>query len=136
MRDSLSNVETKKASIKNQLKYEYEKKATADSVQVVEEKKVVAAQLKQEKTQRYALYGGLCLVVIFALFMVNRFRVTAKQKKLIEAQKKFVEHQKQLVDEKQKEVLDSIRYAKRIQQSLLPSDKYIERILKELNSKT
>jgi tetratricopeptide (TPR) repeat protein len=130
MRDSISNEETKNASIKSQLKYQYEKKATADSVKVVEEKKVVAAQLKQEKTQRYALYAGLCLVGLFALFMVNRFRVTNKQKKLIEAQKKIVEHQKQIVDEKQNEILDSIYYAKRIQTSLLPTEKYIDRILK------
>ena len=32
--------------------------------------------------------------------------------------------------EKQKENLDSIRYAKRIQTALLPSEKYIERNLK------
>ncbi len=130
MQDSISNEENRNASIKSQLKYEYEKKAAADSVRVVEEKKVVAVQLKQEKTQRYALYGGLGLVGIFALFMVNRFRVTNKQKKLIEAQKIIVEHQKHIVDEKHKEILDSIFYAKRIQQSLLPTEKYIDRILK------
>ena len=130
MRDSINNKETRKASIKSQLKYEYEKKAAADSVRVLEEKKIVAVQLKQEKTQRYALYGGLGLVGLFAIFMVNRFRVTNKQKKLIEAQKKIVEHQKHIVDEKQKEILDSINYAKRIQESLLPTETYINRILK------
>ena len=41
--------------------------------------------------------------------------------------------QKNLVDEKQKEILASIRYAKRIQESLLPSERYIDRNLKELN---
>ncbi len=130
MKDSINNVESRKNSVKSQYKYEYEKKAAADSVRVVEEKKVVAVQLKQEKTQRYALYGGLGLVGLFALFMVNRFRVTNKQKKLIEAQKKIVEHQKELVDEKQKEVLDSIRYAKRIQESLLPTETYIQKKLR------
>jgi hypothetical protein len=64
--------------------------------------------------------------------MVNRFRVTNKQKKLIEVQKKIVEEQKRLVDEKQKEVLDSIRYAKRIQQSLMPTETYISRNIRKL----
>jgi tetratricopeptide (TPR) repeat protein len=132
MRDSISNEETRNASIKSQLKYEYEKKAAADSVKVAEEKKIVAIQLKQEKTQRYALFGGLSIVGLFALFMVNRFRVTNKQKKLIEMQKKIVEHQKELVDEKQKEILDSIYYAKRIQQSLLPTETYISRNIRKL----
>lgn len=130
MHDSVNNENNRKASVKSQLKYEYEKKATADSVRVAEERKVVDAQLKQEKTQRYTLSGGLILVVLFALFMVNRFRVTNKQKKIIEEQKKIVEQQKESVEEKQKEVLDSIRYAKRIQLSLLPQEKYIEKILK------
>jgi hypothetical protein len=62
--------------------------------------------------------------------MVNRFRVTNKQKKLIEEQKKIVEDQKHLVDEKQKEILDSIRYAKRIQDSLLPTETYIQKKLR------
>lgn len=38
------------------------------------------------------------------------------------------------VEEKQKEILDSIRYAKRIQQSLLPTEKYIDKKLKELKN--
>lgn len=101
-------------------------------MRVIEEKKVVALQLKQEKTQRYALYGGLVLLGLFALFMVNRIRVTNKQKKLIEVQKKIVEEQKRLVDEKQKEVLDSIRYSKRIQQSLMPTETYISRNIRKL----
>lgn len=37
-----------------------------------------------------------------------------------------------LIEEKQKEILDSIRYAKRIQQSLLPTEKYIDKTLKRL----
>ncbi|HXB38906.1 MAG TPA: tetratricopeptide repeat protein [Bacteroidia bacterium] len=132
MRDSISNEQNKKVSIKNQLKYEYEKKAAADSIRVAEEKKVTTAQLKQEQTQRYALYCVLCLVGLFAVFMVNRFRITNKQKKVIEAQKKVVEEQKNIVDEKQKEILDSINYAKRIQTALMPHEKYIARNMYKL----
>ena len=39
------------------------------------------------------------------------------------------------IDEKQKEILDSIHYAKRIQTALLPSEKYIDKSLKELKNK-
>ncbi len=129
MRDSISNQETKKASIKSQLKYEYEKKVAADSVLVAEEKKLTTVKFKHEQNQRYFLYGGLGLTILFGLFMFNRFLITQKQKAIIEQQKQIVEHQKHVVEEKQNEVLASIRYAKRIQQSLLPTEKYIERIL-------
>lgn len=133
MRDSIYSQETRKASIKSQLKYEYDKKAAADSVKVAEEKKLTAIQFKQEKDQRYFLYAGLLLTFVFGGIMFNRFRITRKQKNIIEEQKAIVEAQKNLVEEKQKEVLDSIRYAKRIQQSLLPTDKYISKALPKHN---
>ena len=44
----------------------------------------------------------------------------------------IISHQKQLVEEKQREILDSIHYAKRIQIALLPTEKYIKRTLKFL----
>jgi len=41
-------------------------------------------QLQREKTQRYALFGGLLLLLVFGAFMYNRFKVTQKQKLIIE----------------------------------------------------
>jgi hypothetical protein len=58
------------------------------------------------------------VVVVFTIFLFNRFRVIRKQKKIIE--------------EKQKEILDSIRYARRIQDAMLTSQSYIERNIKRL----
>jgi len=125
MSDSTFNQENIKATTKNQLKYEYEKKAAADSVKVAEEKKVTTAQLKQEKTQRFALYGGIFLVGLFGVFMFNRFKVTKKQNHLIQIQKTELQHQKELVEEHQKETLDSIHYAKRIQTALIANSDFI-----------
>jgi tetratricopeptide (TPR) repeat protein len=142
MHDSISNQETKKAAIKNQLKYEYDKKSTADSVKNAELQKVKDAQLaaqnaslKQERTQRYALYGGLILIAGFFAFVFNRFRVIQKQKQVIENQKVLVDKAYETLHEKNKEVLDSIYYARRIQRALVTSEKYIEKNLKRLVSK-
>ncbi|MBI2281684.1 MAG: tetratricopeptide repeat protein [Bacteroidetes bacterium] len=139
MKDSITNENTKKESIRSQLKYSYEKQAVADSIKNAEEKKVIQAkidlqnaQLKQEHTFRITLYSGLVLVIIFAGFMYNRFKVTQRQNIVIEEQKHLVENQKQIIEEKHKEVLDSIRYAKRIQDALLTPKTYIERNIKRL----
>ncbi|MBK8368536.1 MAG: SpoIIE family protein phosphatase [Bacteroidetes bacterium] len=43
----------------------------------------------------------------------------------ISNQKQIVEHQKELVQEKQKEIIDSITYAKRLQQAILPPKHFI-----------
>jgi tetratricopeptide (TPR) repeat protein len=140
LNDSIQNEETKKSLTKKELQYQFEKKSAADSVQNAEKQKVKdaqlnaqAAKLKQEKTQFWFLVCGLSFVVCGLLFVVNRFRITEKQKKIIEEQKLLVDEAFEKLHEKNKEVLDSIRYAKRIQTALLPSDKYVERILSFLN---
>lgn len=139
MADSINNESTKKATLQKSFQYEYDKKAAADSVRISEERKVVTIQLEKEKTQRLALYIGIVLIAVFSLFMYNRFRVTRKQKLIIEDQNIEVDKQRRLADsrrilaeeqreviqEKQKEILDSIHYAKRIQQALLTGETYI-----------
>ena len=140
MRDSINNIAVKKASIKSQLKYEYEKKAATDSIKNLEEirlqdAKLVAqeAKLKQEKTQFWFLVTGLGFLVSGFIFVINRFRLTQKQKKIIEEQKIIVDKAFEKLHEKNKEVMDSIKYAKRIQTALITSEKYIERKLNALN---
>lgn len=128
MRDSINNIATKKASIKTQLKYEFDKKALADSLQLAETKKLSKAQLaeseaklKQQKTQRFALIIGLSLVLVFLGYTYVRFLHSQKQKRLIE-------QQKIIVDQSQKKILDSINYAKKIQNSILPSSEEISAV--------
>ncbi len=136
MKDSILNEETVNAAIKKTFQIDYERKAAADSVMVAEEKKVAAAELEEEKTKRFALWGGLGLVLIFAIFMVNRFVVINKQKKIIEHKERealiqniVISEQKNLVEEKQKEMLDSIHYAKRIQTALIANSNFIDQHL-------
>lgn len=92
-----------------------------------EKKDIIASKEKQQqKIILWFVFGGLILVATFSIMMFNRFRVTKKQNTIIGLQKQEVESQKHLVEEKQKEILDSINYAKRIQYSLLASDKLLQ----------
>lgn len=119
MNDSINNEETKKATFKQQLNYEYEKKeALAKNEQ---EKKDVenAAAIFRQRIITWSIGIGLLIVVIFSIFLYKRFVLTQKQKHIIEEQKK-------MVDEKNTEILDSISYAKRLQDAILPPIKIIE----------
>jgi serine phosphatase RsbU (regulator of sigma subunit) len=75
-------------------------------------------------------YYWLCL---YFGFVKNRTRKLEKEKekleKVVEERTAEVVKQKHLLEEKNKEVMDSITYARRIQQSLMPTEKYISRIL-------
>jgi tetratricopeptide (TPR) repeat protein len=143
MKDSINNIETRKTIIKKEFQLDYEKKAIADSLKASEEKRITNFKLKQEKNQRYFLYCGLILTLVFGIFMFNRFRITQKQKLVIEKQKEIVDEKNHIIQEKSKEVeaknkdiIDSIHYAKRIQTTLLPSDKYINKNMERLKKFT
>jgi len=134
-KDTLFNDERSKEIGRLEASSEFEReKALADA----EHRKELELSAEREKRQQvvsYAVAGGLLLVLLFAIFIFNRFRLTQKQKRIIEEQKAIVEAQKGLVEEKQKEILDSIQYAKRIQQSLMPTEKYIHRTLQKFRSR-
>jgi hypothetical protein len=50
----------------------------------------------------------------------------------IEEAKRTITEQKQIIDEKNKDIIDSIHYAKRTQNSLLPTEQYLDKNLKRL----
>ncbi len=131
MRDSINSRESQRESQKQHFKLEYEKKAAADSVRVEQEKRVVSLQLEHKKNQSYFLIIGLLLVLVFAVFMFNRFKITQKQKHLIEIKEKETQQQKILIEDKQKEIVDSINYAQRIQRALLAGDSLLQNNLPE-----
>ena len=80
---------------------------------------------------------GLVVLAIGTLAWNQKFKTEVVQRKETEDKLKEtlteIENQKQKVEAKQKEIIDSIKYAKRIQVSLLPTEKYIDKTLKRLN---
>ncbi|MBS1634850.1 MAG: tetratricopeptide repeat protein [Bacteroidetes bacterium] len=138
MKDSINRTENKKASIQRELQYDYEKKTSADSLKAETANKITAIKFRQEKTQRYTLYAGIALLLLVAVFIFNRLQVTRRQNLIIENQKMEVElkneeisHQKELVEEKQKEIIDSITYARRIQHAVLTGDDVWKKISRD-----
>ena len=131
-RDSLSNDENKKKSLIAELNFNFEKKEALSKAAAVAAAGIAAEETKKHKIIIYSILCGLLLVVIFAVFVFRAFRHKMKANIIITKQKLEVEKQKTIVDEKQKEILDSIHYAKRIQTALLTSEKYINRNLNNL----
>jgi hypothetical protein len=129
MKDSIRSEASRKASIRQEYKYEFEKK---ESLMRSEQEKKNALAEVERKRQEFFLYLVIAIAVavaIVALVVIRSLQTTRKQKRIIE-------QQKQLVEEKQKEILDSIHYAKRIQRSLLPSERSIEKNLRKLHKAT
>lgn len=129
MRDSISNDETHKSTLKKQLQYEYEKREVVSKAEQEKRELTYQATSKQQKIIIIASIAGLILCLLFGIFIYNRFKVTQRQNIIIQEQKKVVEEQKHIVETHQKEVVDSINYAKRIQYALLANDDLLKRNL-------
>lgn len=132
VKDSVLNEESSKQIAEAQTKYDTEKKEKEIELLNKDREKqsaITTAERKQKNIIIGSVAAVLLIVIIFSLFLFQRFRITQKQKNIIEKQKVIVEqkraeaeHQRELVEEKQKEILDSINYARRIQQALLASE--------------
>ena len=136
LRDSIKSEENQKEIIHQEYKYEYDKQAALDSIKNAKKQKVAESIIEKEKAEnarketiQYALFGGLALVIIFAGVVLNRFRITSKQKRLIEKQKLQVDTAFSQLEEKNSEIVDSINYAKRIQSAILPPSKLVKTYL-------
>ncbi|MBC7864611.1 MAG: tetratricopeptide repeat protein [Bacteroidia bacterium] len=127
--DSLVNEENTKKSVQQQMQYEFGKKTAADSIRNSVTRKLEEVkhqhEISKQKTFTYSGIIGFLIMIIVAGVSFLAFR--NKKKANIE-----IQHQKHLVEEKQKEILDSIYYARRIQRALITSQKYIERNLNKL----
>ena len=101
-----------------------------------QEKQDIVSEQEKNK-QRIILNSVLVVVFILILLALVIFRnlsktrkankIIAEQKKEVEYQKFAVEQQKHIVEEKQKEIIESITYAKRLQEAILPPQEFINK---------
>ena len=141
MKDSLTSEETIKSTVRQQSRFEYEKQKALDDAE--NEKQLDAERHATEKQAifTYTAIAGAILILFFLIFIYNRLQITRKQNKIIEqqkivlsetneelnqtneeiaAQRDEIESQKNKIEEVHKEIKDSINYAKRIQEAILP----------------
>lgn len=121
IKDELFSEESKKQLVRKEMNFEFDKKEATAKVE--QEKKDTVT-----KIIIFSISAGFGLVLLLAIFIFRGYRQKQRTNRIIS-------EQKLLVEEKQRDILDSIRYAKRIQQSLLPTEKYIERNFSRLKKK-
>lgn len=117
--------EVSKAQLSSQISLEKER-----AEKEKQEQEAIAQKEKENlRTIIYSAVSIAFLILVFLAMMYRRFKVTAKQKKLIESQKVLVESAYDQLGKKNKEILDSISYARRIQSAILPPSSTINELL-------
>ncbi|HWY13179.1 MAG TPA: tetratricopeptide repeat protein [Bacteroidia bacterium] len=149
VKDSLENAKEKKDLLAKTFEYEYEKKSLADSLKNTEQRKVdkLNFEREQDKQKYFTVSAIVVSVLMFVLFIVTFKNYSHKKKinqtlsqqnKIISEQKDEVEKksdainlQKEIIEEKNREILDSIQYAKRIQDAILPDTTLLSEFFSE-----
>ncbi|MGL5891138.1 MAG: tetratricopeptide repeat protein [Bacteroidia bacterium] len=119
LRDSLYNEENTAKLLAEQYQYNYDKKLEEERLNQARKDAVVQTE-KKKKNQILALLSFiLLLVIVFAILLYRNYL----KKQQINTQ---IINQNTIISEKQKEIIDSINYAKRIQNAVLPDpDKFV-----------
>jgi serine phosphatase RsbU (regulator of sigma subunit) len=111
--------------VKNILEYKNEK-----------EKKIKQLEFDQKaERQEIIVYAAITIIILivgFLFFLFNRLKITRKQNEIIAFRKTQIDKAYVELEVKNKEILDSINYAKRIQSAILPSEKSIASAFKDI----
>ena len=117
-------------------KYETEKKEE-QNILLKKQNDLSSETIRQQHIITSFIVAGLVISLLFGFFMYRVYSqkkkahiLITKQKEEVELKQTEIEHQKQVIEEKQKEIVDSINYAKRIQYALLAHDEILVSNLK------
>ncbi len=125
LNDSISG--TKSAGKVLAIRKQFEEEQLAE-IEKLKQEKNNAAHKAEIKDRNNIIWGGGVLLLLISLFGIIVLRSYRQKKKANHE----IMVQKSIIEEKQKEIVDSIHYAKRIQSSILPTEKYMEKKLIEL----
>jgi len=152
-KDSLTNEKNSNKIIELQLQFEFEKHKKEIELQGQMEKLLTLKELNRQKIINYSLIGGLAAIVIIAFLVYRAYQNKKKDNLLLKEQKNQIHqkneelhlYQEELISQKEslqvqkdivtnnrdkialqnQKITDSIQYALRIQQALLPPEKLL-----------
>lgn len=119
-KDSIQNDETTKKIVRAEMNYGFDKK---QAIAKAEEEKREAVHVEEAKKQKLIIYFGtgiLLLVLGFALFAYRSYLQKQKANLELDEKNHKIENAYRIIEHKNTEITDSINYAKKIQQSILP----------------
>lgn len=120
-KDSLADTENKKQQLNIEALYNTEKNEKEITL-LSKNNEIKEQEISKQKAIRYTISLILFFAIGLIFFVFKGYRDKKKANDIILKQKAEVETQKQ-------EILDSINYARRIQESILPNKEYIKEYL-------
>ncbi len=124
LNDSTRNASNAKRVLGLQMQLEADANARLDSLAQVQREMNASVVLEKEQMFRNGAVIAF-LLMLFIAFIILRGFLQKKKSNLI------ITEQKNLVEEKQKEIVDSITYARRLQEAILPPENLLKEAIPE-----
>ncbi|HEX8517949.1 MAG TPA: tetratricopeptide repeat protein [Bacteroidia bacterium] len=124
LKDSLFNEEASKKVIQSEMNFEFEKKEQAAKHEQDKKDALAKEEIEKQKMQRNGFVGAFILMLTLAGVTYRSYRNKKRSHRIIEQQKKIVE-------ERNRDISDSINYAKRLQEAILPSARTVSAVIED-----
>lgn len=121
IREKMKGLNMAQEVARKEYQFELEKAALTDSLQREEQKKLFDSELEAKRQEQLLLYGALGLATI-VVFLVFRGFIRKKRDHLL------ISEQKAIVEQKNLEITDSMNYAQRIQEAILPTNELMQSV--------
>lgn len=108
-----------------QVRYESDKKEKAIEL-LTHRNRIQEYDLERKRIWIYTAAAGTVLLLLLALILFNRYRIKQRANRELELKNSEITAQKAIIQEKNKDITDSIRYAKRIQEAILPPEHLLQ----------
>jgi serine phosphatase RsbU (regulator of sigma subunit) len=119
--DSINEALNSEAFTEIEAKYQSEKKE--------EQNVLLNERLKNKSLQMYFALGGILLLAGLVFLIFRGLRQNQKAAKALAEKNKIIEEKSDIVEEQNKSIKDSIKYAQRIQNAILPPIKHVQELL-------
>lgn len=123
IKDELFSEQSQKIITEMQTKYETEKKEQ-ELMLMRNQDELQKSVIQRQRLTLAITIGGLIIILVFAVLLINMVRQKQKANKILKEKNELISHQKQ-------EITDSIQYASRIQNAILPPPSVLKETLNE-----
>jgi len=129
-KDSINNEEASNKIVRAEMNYEFDKKKAIEDAAHEKETAIALAESRKQKVIIWSVCGILILVFGFAVYAYRSNLQKQRINKELDLKNKKIENAYAIIEERNKEITDSIHYAKRIQRAMITSDNYISKYVK------
>jgi serine phosphatase RsbU (regulator of sigma subunit) len=145
LKDSLQNAANTKKLTQIAMQFEFDKKEKLQQLEKQKREELFKSDIKRQKITTYFFVVALAFMILIAYIVFRSYRSKQRanilleeknaeinaQKEEIEQQRDYAIEQTEIIAEQHKHITDSIIYAQRIQQAVLPPVEYLDSLLFE-----